>query len=39
VTGSFYGAPTFGAGEDNETELTPAGNLSIPDIFIAKYDR
>jgi hypothetical protein len=34
VTGTFSGMETFGAGEDNETVLTPEGNT---DIFVAKY--
>lgn len=35
VTGPFGGTAIFGAGEANETTLTPAGGL---DIFVAKYD-
>ena len=35
VTGYFYGTATFGAGEDNETDLISAGSY---DIFVAKYD-
>lgn len=36
VTGAFSSTTTFGAGEDNETELTAAGGS---DVFVAKYDR
>jgi hypothetical protein len=35
VAGSFGSRTTFGAGEANQTVLTPAGSV---DIFIAKYD-
>ena len=35
VTGDFFGSPTFGPGETNETTLTSAGG---DDIFVTKYD-
>jgi hypothetical protein len=35
VTGSFFQATTFGAGEPNQTTLVPAG--STTDMFIASY--
>ncbi len=35
VTGTFSGTATFGPGQANETQLTPAGE---EDIFIAKYN-
>jgi len=35
VAGYFNGTVTFGAGETNETVLTPVGDW---DIFVAKYD-
>ena len=39
VTGEFRGTATFGAGEDNETELTAAGDEGNTDMFVAKYQR
>jgi hypothetical protein len=35
VTGYFYGTPTFGQGDPNQTVLTNTGNS---DVFIAKYN-
>ena len=37
VAGFFSGTATFGAGEDNEIDLTAASGFQ--DIFVAKYDR
>jgi hypothetical protein len=37
VTGRFSDTATFGAGEDNETDLSATG--SSGDAFVAKYDR
>ena len=38
VTGQFRGTATFGAGEDNETQLTVKGSSDGDNMFIAKYD-
>ena len=35
VTGQFFGTPTFGAGDLNETMLT---SLGARDVLVAKYD-
>ena len=38
ITGRFYGAAIFGAGEPNETALTAIGGDDVnEDIFVAKY--
>jgi hypothetical protein len=42
VTGGFFGATTFGAGEINETVLKPVGfegDQVQEDVFVAKYAR